>query len=71
MKPTTRTRTAVVSFTDAEEGHAGEPIDIVASAIVSYRPAKHGTDIILAGGAFIPVREPFAGVRRLVTKVLS
>lgn len=58
--------TGILQLTDAEEGHAGEAIDVVASAVVSYRPAKHGTDLILSGGAFIPVREAFATVRRLM-----
>lgn len=59
-------QSALLQLTDAEEGHAGEPIDVVAAAVVSYRPAKHGTDVILSGGAFIPVREAFATVRRLL-----
>lgn len=54
----------ILTLTDAEEGHAGEPIDVAVAHIVSIRPAKHGTDIILSGGTFIPVREAFTMVRK-------
>lgn len=54
----------ILELTDAEEGHAGEPIDVSAPSIVAIRPAKHGTDIILSGGTFIPVREPHTSVRK-------
>lgn len=55
----------ILALTDAEEGHAGEPIDVRADYIVAARPAKHGTDLIVLGGGFIPVREARTTVRRM------